>query len=76
MSTPIIPAASIGSRARASRGLKDFAGKKIGNPPGDAARALWPALAKANGIDPNAVTWVNIGPNAKLAALKPTRSMQ
>jgi NitT/TauT family transport system substrate-binding protein len=50
--------------------VKDLAGKKVGNPPGDAARALWPALAKANGVDPNAITWVNLSPNAKLAALK------
>ena len=52
------------------KSVKDLAGKKIGNPPGDAARALWPALAKANGIDPNSVTWVNLSPNAKLVALK------
>jgi NitT/TauT family transport system substrate-binding protein len=52
------------------KSVKDLAGKKIGNPPGDAARALWPALAKANGVDPNSVTWVNVGPAAKLAALK------
>jgi NitT/TauT family transport system substrate-binding protein len=52
------------------KSVKDLAGKKIGNPPGDAARALWPALAKANGVDPNSVTWVNVGPGAKLAALK------
>ena len=52
------------------RGVKDLAGKKIGNPAGDAARQMWPALAKANGIDPNAVKWVNIDANAKLAALK------
>ena len=52
------------------RSIKDFPGKKIGNPAGDGARAVWPALAKANGIDPKAVTWVNIDPNAKLAALK------
>jgi NitT/TauT family transport system substrate-binding protein len=52
------------------KSVKDLAGKKIGNPPGDAARALWPALAKANGIDPGTVTWVNVGPAAKLAALK------
>ena len=31
---------------------------------------MWPALAKANGIDPKSVTWVNIDANAKLAALK------
>ena len=52
------------------QGLKDLAGKKIGNPAGDGARTMWPALAKANGIDPNSVTWVNIDANAKLAALK------
>ena len=52
------------------KSVKDLVGKKIGNPPGDAARSLWPALAKANGVDPNSVTWVNVGPGAKLAALK------
>ena len=52
------------------KGVKDFPGKKIGNPAGDGARAMWPALAKANGIDPKSVTWVNIDANAKLAALK------
>ena len=52
------------------KGIKDFVGKKIGNPAGDGARVMWPALAKANGIDPNSVTWVNIDANAKLSALK------
>ena len=51
-------------------GIKDFPGKKIGNPAADGARPMWPALAKANGIDPKSVTWVNIDANAKLAALK------
>jgi NitT/TauT family transport system substrate-binding protein len=45
-------------------------GKKIGNPAADGARTMWPALAKANGIDPKSVTWVNIDANAKLASLK------
>ena len=49
---------------------KDFAGKKIGNPPWDAARQMWPAFAENVGIDPESVTWVNVQPNAKLAALK------
>ena len=31
---------------------KDLAGKKIGNPAGDGARTMWPALAKTIGIDP------------------------
>ena len=52
------------------KSVKDLAGKKIGNPPGDAARVMWPALAKANGMDPNSVTWVNIDANGKLAALR------
>ncbi|MCP5367854.1 MAG: ABC transporter substrate-binding protein [Hyphomicrobiales bacterium] len=49
---------------------KDFAGKKIGNPPWDAARQMWPAYANNVGIDPKSVTWVNVQPNAKLSALK------
>ncbi|RAI35303.1 ABC transporter substrate-binding protein [Rhodoplanes serenus] len=51
-------------------GPKDFAGRKIGNPPGDAARIMWPAFAKAVGLDPASVTFVNITPQAKNAALK------
>ena len=49
---------------------KDFLGKKIGNPPWDAARQMWPAYADNVGIDPKGVTWVNVQPNAKLSALK------
>lgn len=52
------------------KSVKDLVGKKVGNPAGDGARTMWPALAKANGIDPNSVTWVNIDANAKLGALK------
>lgn len=51
-------------------GVKDFAGKKIGNPPWDAARQMWPAFAKSVGVDPEAVEWVNVQPNAKISALK------
>ena len=50
--------------------VKDLAGKKIGNPAGDGARPMWPALARKVGIDPASVTWVNIDANAKLGALK------
>jgi NitT/TauT family transport system substrate-binding protein len=51
------------------KGPKDLVGKKIGNPSWDAARQMWPALAKSIGIDPKSVTWVNVQPNAKLGAL-------
>ncbi len=51
-------------------GPKDFAGRKIGNPPGDAARLMWPAFAKKTGLDAAGVTFVNLSPQAKVAALK------
>jgi NitT/TauT family transport system substrate-binding protein len=52
------------------KGAKDFAGKKIGNPPWDAARKMWPAFAANVGIGEKSVKWVNVQPNAKLSALK------
>ncbi len=49
--------------------VRDFAGRRLGNPPGDAARVMWPAIARRMGMDANSVTWVNINPAAKPAAL-------
>lgn len=49
--------------------IEDFPGRRFGNPPGDAARAMWPALAGVNNMDADAITWVNIAPNAKVSAL-------
>src|SRR5216683_783319 len=43
---------------------------EVGNPPGDASRVMWPAFAKAVGIAPDSVNFVNVGPTAKIAALK------
>jgi len=51
-------------------GPKDFPGHKIGNPPGDASRVMWPAFAKAVGVAPDAVNFVNVGPTAKIPSLK------
>ena len=34
------------------KSVKDLAGKKIGNPAGDGARTMWPALAKATASIP------------------------
>jgi NitT/TauT family transport system substrate-binding protein len=51
-------------------GPKDFPGHKIGNPPGDASRIMWPAFAKQVGIDPKSVTFVNVSPQAKVPSLK------
>lgn len=52
------------------RTAADFKGRKIGNPPADAARAMWPLLAKVMGLEPQDVTWVNIAPEAKIASLQ------
>jgi NitT/TauT family transport system substrate-binding protein len=46
---------------------KDLVGKKIAVPPADSHRVLWPAFAKLHGIDPNAVTLVNVKPEGKQA---------
>jgi NitT/TauT family transport system substrate-binding protein len=53
----------------AIRKPKDLEGKTIAAPPGDSQRQIWPAFVKANGIDASAVTWVNVEPAAKIAAL-------
>jgi len=40
---------------------RGFSRTQIGNPPGDASRVMWPAFAKAAGIAPDAVSFVNVG---------------
>ena len=52
---------------------KDLVGRSLGAPPGDAQRQLWPAFAKLNGIDAGSVTWVNVEPAAKVAAVAEKR---
>jgi len=52
---------------------KDLEGKSVGAPPGDAQRVLFPALAKANNVDVNKVSFVNIEPAAKYGALAQKR---
>jgi NitT/TauT family transport system substrate-binding protein len=44
-------------------GVKDMAGKKLGAPAGGASIKLWPALAKASGLDPAKVEILNMAPN-------------
>ena len=52
---------------------KDLEGKTLGAPPGDSQRQMFPAFAKITGIDANKVTWVNIEPSAKVAAIAEKR---
>lgn len=48
---------------------KDIEGKTVGAPPGDSQRQAFPAFAGRNHIDVSKVTWINIDPTAKVAAL-------
>lgn len=52
------------------KSIKDLPGRKIGTPPGDAARLMWPVIAQVAGIDPKSVGWVNMAPDAKFPALQ------
>src|SRR5579885_2996612 len=51
----------------------DLEGATVGSPPGDAQRQMFPAFAKFNKIDASKVTWVNIEPAAKIAAVAEKR---
>jgi NitT/TauT family transport system substrate-binding protein len=42
---------------------KDLEGKTLGSPAGSAALAIFPALAKKNGLDEKKITWINMAPN-------------
>ena len=52
---------------------QDLEGATLGAPPGDSQRQMFPAFAKLNKIDPSKVTWVNIEPAAKIAAVAEKR---
>jgi NitT/TauT family transport system substrate-binding protein len=52
---------------------KQLEGKTVGAPPGDSQRQVFPAFAKQHGIDVAKVTWVNIEPAAKVAAIAEKR---
>jgi NitT/TauT family transport system substrate-binding protein len=48
---------------------QDLIGKRIGDAQGEASRMLFPAFAKANGLDPGAITWVTVTPNLRQTTL-------
>ncbi len=54
--------------ARKSKGIskpKDLEGKKLGAPSFDGGRQMFPAFAKANGIDQSKVTWFTMDANLR-----------
>lgn len=44
---------------------QDLKGKQLADPVGDASRQLFPIFAKANGLDPASVTWLNTTPELR-----------
>ena len=44
---------------------KQLPGHTVGAPEADASRLLFPAFAKANGIDPTGIVWKSIAPNLR-----------
>jgi len=54
------PLSVVTLRGKGIESPKDLEGRKLGAPAGDAARRVFPAFAKAVGIDPNKVTWVTM----------------
>jgi len=48
---------------------QDLIGKRIGDAQGEASRVLFPAFAKANGMDPNAIVWITVAPNLRQTTL-------
>ena len=48
---------------------KDLEGKTVAFSPGDSPKLMFPAFAKANGIDEAKVKWLSVDPNSKNAVL-------
>jgi NitT/TauT family transport system substrate-binding protein len=54
-------------RSRGFQGAKDFAGRKVAVAPADSHRVVWPAFARSQGLEPGAITFVNVRPEGKQA---------
>jgi NitT/TauT family transport system substrate-binding protein len=48
---------------------QDLIGKRVADNVGEASREMFPAFAKANGINPDAITWINVAPNLREISL-------
>ena len=58
----------LGAYSLKSKGLtkpKDLEGKKLGAPPFDGGRQMFPAFAKVNGIDTSKITWLSMDANLR-----------
>ncbi|MCS6931955.1 MAG: ABC transporter substrate-binding protein [Acetobacteraceae bacterium] len=52
----------------------DLVGKTIAAPETDAGRQMWPAFARATGLDPNSVTWLTVTPQLRETMLMQRRA--
>ena len=43
----------------------DLAGKRLASPPASASRVMFPVFARANGLDPSAVNWLDVTPQLR-----------
>jgi NitT/TauT family transport system substrate-binding protein len=43
----------------------DLAGKNVASPTGSASRVMFPLFARANGLDPAAITWIDVTPQLR-----------
>ncbi len=59
------PLAVMALKGRGVATPKDLAGKRIAAPETDAGRQLFPAFAKAAGLDPASVTWISVTPQLR-----------
>ena len=58
----------LGAYSLRSKGItkpKDLEGKKLGAPPFDGGRQMFPAFAKVNGIDQSKITWLSMDANLR-----------
>jgi NitT/TauT family transport system substrate-binding protein len=53
---------------------QDLVGKSIADTPNDASRLLFPVFAKANGIDPASINWINTAADIRQQILVQKRS--
>jgi len=66
-------AAFITTKKSGIKTAKDIPGHNLGAPDGEGSRILFPAFAKANGIDPTKVTWTSMAPNLRETMLAQNR---
>lgn len=59
------PLVAVSLKARGITKPKDLEGKKLGAPSFDGGRQMFPAFAKANGIDQSKITWFTMDANLR-----------